>query len=154
MGLLMVFELTFIYKLLCRTNWFICIIISIIQTLICTGINCLVELVFNNCIDGNTVVQIFNIVCYFIIPLLFVRNWFSLIDSFILYGLQLLYSILFMVGRIGGLESSNFNFIVSMLSTIDYKLFIVSIYLFINYFGGIKLWKNQKRLILQKDLKK
>lgn len=77
-----------------------------------------------------------------------------MLESAILYALQILYSVLFLVGRIGILETdSAYNFIVSVLGTIDYKLFIVALYLLIKYFGGIKLWKKQKRLIFQTDLR-
>lgn len=92
--------------------------------------------------------------CVFIIPFPFVKHWFSLIDSAVLYAIEMLYSLVFMVGRIGNLEIGTFNFVVSVIGTIDFKLFIVALYLAINYFGGIRLWKNQKRLILQKQLKK
>ena len=66
----------------------------------------------------------------------------------------MLYAVLFLTGRIGIFDTeSAYNFIYNVLGTIDYKLFIVTLYLLIKYFGGIKLWKSQKRLIFQTDLK-
>lgn len=143
-GALLTFELIFIYKLLCRTKWWICLVISICET----GIGILL----GETIDNTTLTNIFYMACIFIIPLPFVKNWFSLIDSAVIYGLGVLYSIIFMVGRIGNLEVGTFNFVESVVGAIDYKLFMVTLFLAINYFGGIKLWKTQKRLILMKNL--
>lgn len=148
MGVLLAFELTFVYKLLCRTKWWVCIIIAICET----SIGILIGYLCRNTNFGNTITNIFYLICYFAMPLPFVRHWFSLIDSAVMYGTGLLYSLIFMVGRIGSLEVNTFNFIASVMGTIDYKLFGVAIYLTINYFGGIRLWKSQKRLILQKEL--
>ena len=148
MAALMIFELLFVYKILCRTKWWICFCISTVETLIGILIGYLTN-------GNNIYTNIFYLVCYFIIPIFFVKNWFSIIESAILYALEMLYAVLFLVGRIGNLDvDSTYNFIVSVLGTIDYKLFIVSLYLVIKYFGGIRLWKTQKRLIFQTDLKK
>lgn len=145
---LLVFELLFVYKILCRTKWFICFIISILQALSCLLIGFIT--------DGNNLfTNVFNLLCYLIIPLFFVKHWFSLIESIILYAIETIYAVLFLVGRIGNFDVNyGYNFIASILSSIDYKLFIVALYLIIKYFGGIKLWKNQKRLIFQTDLMK
>lgn len=150
MSLLLVFELTFIYKLLCRTKWWVCILISICESILCT----LIGYLMRNSNYGSLVTNLFCAVCIFTIPLPFVRNWFSLIDSSAVYLLGLLYGLIFMCGRIGGISISAYNFAASVLGTIDYKLFIISLFLTINYFGGIRLWKTQKRLILQKKLTK
>ena len=146
MILLLAFELIFVYKILCRTKWLICFCIAIIQAIICELLGLFIE-------ESNLIINIFNLVCYFIIPLFFVKHWFSIVESAILYILQTIYAILFLVGRIGGVdENAAYNFIYNVLGTIDYKLFIVSLYLVIKYFGGIRLWKTQKRLIFQADL--
>lgn len=141
-GALLVFELLFVYKILCRTSWLFCFVIAVIETL--------VGILLGETINNSIVSNLFYMMCYFIIPLCFRRKWFSLLESAILYGLQLLYSVLFMVGRIGGIdENAAYTFAFGIISTIDYKLFIIAMYLFIKYFGGIKLWKKQKRLIFQ-----
>lgn len=150
-GVLLVFELTFVYKMLCRKNWLVCIGIALVQT----GINLIIGYTVKDETTSQIIINMLNLVCYFIIPLPFVKHWFSLIDSAVLYGLELLYSLMFMVGRIGNISTANgYNFMYSIIGTIDYKLFIVALFLTINYFGGIRLWKTQKRLILQKELKK
>ena len=141
---LLVFELLFVYKILCRTSFFTCFGIALAEALV--GI--LLGETVNNAIVSN----LFYMACYFIIPLCFRREWFSLLESAILYGLQILYAALFLTGRIGGIDTqAAYNFAYNVLGTIDYKLFIVAMYLFIKYFGGIKLWKKQKRLIFQTD---
>ena len=141
-GALLVVELLFVYKILCRTSWLFCFVIAVIETL--------VGILLGETINNSIVSNLFYMTCYFIIPLWFRREWFSLLESAILYGLQLLYSVLFMVGRIGGIdENAAYTFSFGIIRTIDYKLFIIAMYLFIKYFGGIKLWKKQKRLIFQ-----
>lgn len=152
MGILLTFELTFVYKILCKKGWAVCIGISVAETLL--GI--LIGFLTRNLKDGigSSIVSIFYLFCYMFIPLVFIRKWWSLIDSAVLYVLQLLYSVIFMVGRIGKLDSLSFNFICNVVGCIDYKLFIVAMYLVIYNFGGIRLWKNQKRLILIKSLPK
>lgn len=131
MGALMVFEATFVYKILCRTNWIWCILIAIGQLL-------LVYFAPN-----KLVASIENLLLYFIVPFLFKPKWLTILESAILYTLCLVYSLLFLVGRIGFVNGTQaFDFVTNVLTTIDYKLFIVSIYLFIKNFGGIKLWKN------------
>lgn len=143
LALLMIFELTFVYKILCRCVWSIAIIISIVHTIIL------------NFIPTYLASNIFNMLMIVIIPLLFTRNIFGLLDNIILYGILTLYGVVFLVGRIGLLEeNSAYNFIYNVIGVIDYKLFVVSTYLYIKYYGGFCLWKNQKRLILQKELKK
>lgn len=141
-GILLLTELLFVYKILCRTSFFICFLIALAETL--------VGILLGETVNNSIVSNLFYIACYFIIPLCFRREWFSLLESAILYGLQFLYAILFLTGRIGGIEiNAGFNFVISVLGTIDYKLFIIAMYLFIKYFGGIKLWKKQNRLIFQ-----
>lgn len=131
MGALMVFEATFVYKILCRTNWIWCILIAIGQLL----------LVY---FAPNTLVaNIINVLAYYVVAILFRRNWVSLIETTIIYLLGFAYSALFLVGRIGFIDGKQaYDFVTGVLTSIDLKLFIVSIYLFIKNFGGIKLWKN------------
>lgn len=148
LGILLAFELTFVYKLLCRRSWLICIALAIAQT----GLNLLIGYTVQNTEIKQLIINIVNLVCMFVIPLPFVRHWFSLIDSAVVYVLGLLYGLIFVSGRIGGFDEAAYNFAANVIGMIDYKLFMVSLYLTINYFGGIRLWKKQKRLILQKTL--
>lgn len=142
MNILFAFELTFVYKILCRTKWIWCVLIAIAQTVI---------IIF---IPSETIANVINLVLYFIIPLCFTRQWQTLIDSGILYFASFIYILIFSVGRIGHIDTSaGYNFIYSVIGSFDYKIFIVNIYLIQKYFGGIRLWKTQKRLILQKDLR-
>lgn len=146
-GALLIFELLFVYKILCRTSWIICFGIALAETLI--GI--LLGETINNVIVSN----IFYLVCYLIIPILFVRQWTVYIDVLCIYVLSFLYSLCFLVGRIGSfdLNTNAYNLIYNILGSIDFKLFFVALYLFVKYFGGIRLWKKQKRLIFQTDLR-
>lgn len=151
-GILLTFELTFVYKILCRKGWLVCIGISIGETLLGILIGYLTRNLEGKI--GNSLVSLFYLFCYMLIPLAFNKKRWSLVDSIVLYALQLLYSVIFMVGRIGKLDSLAFNFICNVIGCIDYKLFIVTMYLIINNFGGIRLWKKQKRLILSKTIPK
>lgn len=152
MGILLTFELTFVYKILCRKGWLICVGISICETLLGILIGYLTQNIEGKI--GDSIVSLFYLFCYMFIPLAFNKKWWSLLDSAVLYGLQLLYSVIFMVGRIGKIDSLAFNFICNVVGCIDYKLFIVAMYLIIYNFGGIRLWKKQKRLILSKTIPK
>lgn len=144
-GALLTFELTFVYKLLIRRPSVVCFAIALAETLI--GI--LLGEFVNNVIVSN----LYYMTCIIVIPAIFVRRWYSLLDNVILYAMAMLYGIAFSVGRIGGVNAAfAYDFVVSIIGTIDYKLFIVSLYLFVKYFGGIRLWKTQKRLIFQRDL--
>lgn len=141
LGALLVFELTIVYKILCRTKWLYCIVISICQ------------LILIYIVDNKLIANIINLVAYFVVPLVFTKRWFTLVDSAFMYIITIVYSMLFLVGRIGDLDPNGaYNFIYNVLGTIGYKLFVVSIYWFIKYYGGIKLWRKQRRLICQRDL--
>lgn len=141
-GLLLFVEAIFMFKILCRKSWLVCGIIAFTEVVIGIAIG---EL-FDNYLVSN----IFYAFCYLIVPFFIVRKAYSFIDNVILYGLSILYSLIFMVGRIGNVDTdAAYNFIYGILSTIDFKLFFISMYLFIKYFGGIRLWKSQKRLIFQ-----
>lgn len=145
MGMLLAFELTFVYKILCRRKWQTCVLIAICQTLI--GI--LIGYLIRN-LDSNTrtiITNIYNMFCMLIIPIIFTKKWFTLLETVILYIICTIYSLLFLVGRIGDISVSSCNFIINVISIVDYKLFVVALYLIINYFGGIKLWKRQRRML-------
>lgn len=144
---LLIFELLFVYKILCRTSFLICFGIAIAETL--------VGILLGETVNNAIVTNLFNMACIFFIPVFFVRSWFSLLENALLYGLSMLYSIVFLVGRIGGIDTeAAYNFTISILGMIDFKLFFVALYLVVKYFGGIRLWKTQKRLIFQTDLPK
>ena len=145
-AILLIFELIFVFKILCRSKWYICAIISIIEASICGLIGWLTN-------GAQIFTNIFMLICMFIIPLLFIKNWFVLIESAILYLLFMTYGVLFSFGRFGIIDvNSSNNFIYGIISTIDFKLFFVASYILIKYFGEIKLWKKQKRLIFQTEL--
>lgn len=144
-GVLLVFEATFVFKILCRKKWLVCIGLAILYTLLGIAVGA----IFNNVIVSN----VYYALCYLFVPIIFVRKWYSLLDNVILYITALLYGLLFSVGRIGGItQEYAYNFVVQVLSGIDYKLFFVALYLYIKNFGGIKLWKKQKRPFFRTDL--
>ena len=141
MNLLFIIELSITYKILCRTRWTWCIWIAILQTILI------------HFIPTNLIANVINLVFIFIIPLLFIRKWYVLLDSLFVYILMFLYSALFLIARTGNIDINGaYNFIYGVLTSIDTKLFIATLYLYIKNFGGVKLWKNQKRLICQRDL--
>lgn len=130
MGALFVFEATFIYKILCRTKWIYCFLIGV-------G-----ELILFQIFKNQLVSNIINLAMYFIVPYLFQRKLWTLLETLIVYLFLNLYTICFLYGRIGFVDGKQgYNFITSILGSIDYKLFIVSLYLYIKNFKGIKLWK-------------
>lgn len=145
---LLIFELIFVYKILCRTKWSICFAIAIAEAL--TGI-----LIGYLTCGNETINNLFYMICILFIPVLFRREWFSIIESAILYAVSMVYGILFCVGRIGDVSQEfTYNFIYGVLGAIDFKLFFVVLYLVVKNFGGIRLWKTQKRLIFQTGQRK
>lgn len=142
MNVLFIFEMVFVYKTLCRIKWKWCLFFSIVQTII---------IIFT---PEELYANILNLCIILLFPILCTRKLSVIIDSIFLYALMTIYGLLFSVGRLGELSIDNaYNFTYNVAGLIDYKLFIVFIYLFIKYNGGIKLWKTQKRLLLQVDLK-
>lgn len=143
MNVLFIFEMTFTFKILTRKRWLFCIITSIIQTVI-------IEF-----IPQELYANIFNLCIILFVPVICTREIRTIIDSIFLYAIMLLYSVIFLVGRTGSLDTNSaYNFEYNIVSILDYKLFITVTYFYIKHYGGIRLWKTQKRLLLQKDLKK
>ena len=131
-GALLIFELLFVYKILSRTSFLLCFFIATIETLI--------GILLGEFVNNSIISNLFYMACILFIPVFFVKTWFSFLENAIMYALCMLYGIVFLVGRIGGVDdTSAYNFTASVLGTIDYKLFIVSLYLFVKNFGGIKL---------------
>lgn len=130
MSSLLLFEITIVHKILSRKSWLFAFLLSLSQL-------ALVILVENNTIDS-----IINLLYYFVPHLIIHRKWKTLFESAFVYLTILLYSLLFLVGRISFVDGKQaYNFITSVLTTIDLKLFVVSLYLFLKNFGGVKLWK-------------
>lgn len=142
MSALLAFELVFTYKILCRCHWLVALAFAICHTGIAAFIP---SLLWTN---------IFHIAMIMLIPAIYTVDLRTFIDSLLLWLLCGLYSAIFLTARIGTIKDASTNFVYNVLGAIDYKLFIVSLYLFIKYYGGIRLWKKQKRLIFQKDLTK
>lgn len=144
-GALLIFELLFVYKILSRTSFLLCFFIATIETLI--------GILLGEFVNNSIISNLFYMACIFIIPFCFHRSFVVLLESGIYYVVSFIYCALFLVGRIGGIDSeSAYNFYISVIGSIDQKLFSVALYLVVKYFGGIKLWKTQKRLIFQIDL--
>ena len=142
LAVLFAFEMIFVYKILCRCSWMIAMLLSIAHTII-TAL-----------IPTQIWTNSFNIAAIMIIPFIYTRQVATILDSIFLYAVELLYSVLFLVGRVGDLDvNATYNFTYNVVGTIDFKLFIVSIYLFTKYYGGFRLWKKQKRMLLQRELK-
>lgn len=142
---LLIFELLFVYKILCRTTWRVCLAIATIETTI--------GIIIGYFVNNETISNVYYMSCILLIPTAFVKTWFSLLENIIFYVISMLYGVIFLVGRIGNVSDVNsYNFIYNVLGTIDFKLFFVALYLVVKNLGGIKLWKTQKRLIFQTDL--
>ena len=130
MASLLLFEITIVHKILSRKSWKFAFMLSLSQL-------ALVMLIENNTIDS-----VINLLYYFVPHLIIHKKWKTLVESAFVYALLILYSLLFLVGRIGFVDGKQaHDFVTNVLTTIDYKLFVVSLYLFINNFGGVKLWK-------------
>lgn len=132
---LKIFELGFVFKILIRKSFLRCIILATIQV-VTIGF---IPIHYQAYADiGYTVLCI----------LLFRKHRFDgLIDYIVLFILMNLYSLVFVVARFGGIVPDVAeSFYTGIASVIDYKLFIVTLYMYIKYKGGIKLWKMKRRI--------
>lgn len=134
-AILKIVELTFVYKILCRTTTVTCLILALVETSIAGFLT-------------GMVLNIFNLLCWILVPLLFnAEDWkHCLMDNIILYVVLLLYSATFLIGRVGTIVDAKFDFVVSIICAIDYNLFIIAIYSVVELYGGIKLWKTKHKL--------
>lgn len=133
---LKVFELVFIYKILTKRSFFFCLIISIAQTIV------------TPLFGAGYVQSALDMAFWFAIPLSLRKDkGAAIVDALALYFLLTLYSALSLVGKFGELEKSQVHsFYKAVMSIADYKFFIVTLYSYINYKGGIKLWKIKRKL--------
>jgi hypothetical protein len=91
--------------------------------------------------DNRVVDNLILLFCVVILPAIIQRNIKYSIKSIIVYLIILLYSAIFLVGRIGNIPSDgSYNFCYNVMGALDYKLFIIVLYLFyINW--GYLLWE-------------
>ena len=116
------FELFFIIMCLSKAKWWKLLILSFVWANIYWFIS------------NSIVTFIVDVIYYTVVP--FVLNKFS--PKYITYGILLMlvvfaYQLLMMIGRYSINLSEKFNYIAMMASVIDYKLFIVALYIFIYY---------------------
>lgn len=86
-GILLIFELIFTYKILCRASWIICFCIAFIETVI--------GIVIGYFAEQTYIMTIYYFLCMMIIPICFKRTWFTLIESLLLYIICSLYGLIF-----------------------------------------------------------
>lgn len=127
------FELVFVYKILTKRSFVLCTIISLAQ--------CFVA----GFVPVGTLQSCFDLFLWIAIPLTLRKDKLkTIVDEVLLYAILTAYAALTLIGKFGELESSQvYSFYKNVASMIDYKLFIVTLYLFIKKKGGIKLWKTK-----------
>lgn len=137
-ALLKAFELLLVYKLLIRKNFLICVAISVSQAIIA------------GFVPVGMFQSLFDLLVMVAVPLIFRKDrGAAIIDTLFLYFIMCLYGALSLIAKFGELnESQIYSFYEAILQMIDYKLFIVTIYAFVKYKGGFRLWKSMKRPLL------
>lgn len=133
------FELTFVYRILTRKSFILCMFISVVQSFVA------------GFVPVGMYQSLFDLSFWIIIPLIFRKDKFkAIVDEILLYAILTAYAALTLVGKFGELESSQvYSFYKNVASMIDYKLFIVTLYLFVKRKGGIRLWwKTKKRFLI------
>lgn len=130
------FELMFVYKMLTKRSFTACLIISVLQT---------VAIGF---LPIGTFQSITDCVLMFAFPILFRKDrWWAVVDTIFIYIVMCLYGSLFMIAKFGGFSTDyGYSFYANIIGLIDYKLFIVTMYLYTKYRGGIKLWMKRRLL--------
>lgn len=132
---LKIFELVFVFKILIRKSFLRCIILATVQVIVIGFI----PIQYQAYADiGYTILSI----------LLFRKYRFDgLVDYTALFILMNLYSLVFVIVRFGGIAPDiAYSFYTGVASVIDYKFFIITLYMYIKYKGGIKLWKMKRRI--------
>lgn len=129
--ILLVFEMSFCYKIVLGRRWTVCILFAGVHSTL-----------------ASIIPYPFNMICanlfWIGISCILRRDLACIVDILLLYIFMSIYSLLFVVGRIGGIDNTIiYSYYYTVLGAIDYKLFIVSLYLIIKQFGGIKLWKRK-----------
>ena len=129
------FELVFVFKILIRKPFIKCTVLSIIQVVTIGFI--------------PLQMQAYADISYAVLCILLFRKhrFDGLVDYIALFIIMNLYSLVFVVARFGGLETDMACcFYMGLVSVIDYKLFIVTLYMYIKYKGGLKLWKMKRKI--------
>ena len=136
---LKVFELMFIYKILTHKGFILCFMIAVIQTIVTPFLG------------AGFMQSAADLLFWIVVPLLFRKDKLRAIgDSLALYLFLTLYSALSLIGKFGELETSQvYSFYKAIMSVADYKLFIVTLYFYISYKGGIRIWKTKRKLFQQ-----
>ncbi|MEG2403766.1 MAG: hypothetical protein RSC01_02510 [Oscillospiraceae bacterium] len=130
------FEACFVLKILCKTNWLKAIGLSLICAISCFAICTFI---------GNVCGEIFNTLFIVICPLFFIEKYSvkavakCLLSSIALIAITMLYGMTMLFGRYSLNSASQYSYIVGILSTIDYKLLFVNMYLFQKLKGGEKI---------------
>ena len=130
------FELVFIYKMLTKKDFVLCTLIAVLQTA-AIGV-----------LPTGAPQSISDCVLMFAFPLLFRKDrWWAVVDTIFIYIVMCLYGSLFMIAKFGGFSTDyGYSFYANIVGVIDYKLFVVTMYLYTKYRGGIRLWMKRKLL--------
>lgn len=136
-GVLKAFELIFVYKMLSKKSFVFCVVCAVVHTAI---VGFFPAGLYQSAADAAFML---------LIPL-FTRKdigW-TILDFLFLYILMTLYSLMLTVAKFGGLSMDyTYSFYAGVAAVLDFKLFIVTLYLYTRYKGGIKLWMKKRRLL-------
>lgn len=133
-SLLKILELVFMYKITIKKGFLFCVGISSVQT----GVVGFLPL--------GTAQSIADFVLLVSLPILLRKDrLYGFIDAIALYMILCLYASLFLLAKFGGLTLDyGYSFYANIIGIIDYKLFVVTLYLYIKYKGGVKLWMKRR----------
>ena len=134
-GVLKGVELVFVYKILTRRGFLLCAGLAIVHVV---GVGCLPVGWQQSLADAF---------CMFSFPFLIRKSEraFALLETLVLYIAMNLYGLLFIFARFGDASYGQaFSFYASVVGLIDYKCFIVVLYLFTKLKGGVLWWLRRK----------
>ena len=135
-ALLKIFELVFVYKILGKRGYAASIIVSIIHTI---GVGFLPVPLF----------PVANAACMLIFSFLLRPKFRTVINFAFLYALMSFYGAAVLIAKFGTVgDQAGISFYANIAAALDYKLFLVTIYFYIKYKGGFKLWKSAKIVFL------
>lgn len=128
---LKILELVFMYKISTRKSFLTCIIMSALHT---GAVGFLPSGLIQSCADFILILAL---------PTILRKDSVrGLLDSLGMYAVLMAYTSLFMLAKFGGIYPEyNYSFYANIVSLVDYKLFIITLYLYTKQKGGLHIWK-------------
>ena len=128
LAILKAFELLFVHRMLTHRSWLLCLILAIVQVGI---VGFIPSDLFQKVTDFGIML---------VVAIVFRKDKLRALGNFVVLAILMnIYSALMLVAKFGGIvEDFTYSFYANIASLIDYKLFIVTVYLYTKYRKEVK----------------